>query len=286
VFFYRAFDADTSKSGFVRTKQEDARIWNRRGFGIFLSVNEFREGRRRIADCTRIRAWAIDMDEGGKDVQKRRLERAALVPSWVVETKRGYQAWWFAEDGRVETYRPLLCRLVHQFGADKNARDVARVLRAPGYYHLKNPQEPFLVRTAYGPKRARLYLQKQLARTFPPSPEEKKQHEVHRKERREYVAPNGDDFWERLYNCDQQLFLERLSGTGYVGGEQYTFRPVSGGKKHNIWVDGKGTSTWIDENGRSGSVSGGGPTVVQWLRWMGMSKHDCIRVAKELMGET
>src|SRR4029077_7096129 len=35
------------------------------------------------------------------------------------------------------------------YGADKNARDLARVLRAPGFLHMKNPAEPLMIREVH-----------------------------------------------------------------------------------------------------------------------------------------
>jgi hypothetical protein len=276
--WYRMHDA--SPAGMIATAPEQARHWNDLGYGIFATVNAF-SGPRRIDCCTKIRAWAIDIDEGDKSEQRERIMRSPLAPSSIVETKNGYHVYWYARTGRREFYRPLVSRLVEFFRADKNARDVARVLRVPGYRHLKDPSDPFLVRHVYGPHRGRVYLEKQMARAFP-APENDESSDRHESERRKYVSPSGDDFWDRVYNLDQMEALRRLSGSRYVGGEQYTFRAVGGGSRHNIVVDGKGSSCWIDASGRIGSADHGGPTVVQWLAWFGTPKRQCVEVVKSL----
>src|SRR5690606_34898210 len=220
-----------------------------------------------------------------------RIQASPLIPSSIVETKSGYHVYWYAEGARAECYRPLLDALVRRFDADPNARDLARVLRVPGFLHLKNPAEPFLVRHVYGPHRARTYTQRQMAREF--RAELTEQLREHREQRREYMgrerandgAGGVDDLWERIYNLDCRDALERLSGTGYVSGERYTFQQVSGGRKENIFVDGKSSPCWIDAAGRIGSPNGGGPTIIQWLAWFGTPKRECVRIVKELYPE-
>jgi hypothetical protein len=65
-----------------------------------------------------------------------------------------------------------------------------------------------------------------------------------------------------------------------VNGERFTFKRCARGT-HNILVDGKGTSCWVDDSGRIGSNKGGGPTLYQWLRFYGNSPKECTRVLKE-----
>ena len=273
--WFRMHDAEPD--GMIAMPPREAQRWNEQGFGIFATVQRFR-GARRLANLERIRAWAIDIDDGTKDEQAKRLLASPLIPSSIVETKSGYHAYWYAKDGKREHYRALLDRLVAFFGADKNARDLARVLRVPGFLHQKDPAEPFLVQHVHGPYAQLCYAERQMFDAFPPVEDEaREQHQVARREVRE---SSGEDFWERVYNLDCLDGLERLSGHHAVGGEHFTFRRVSSGN-HNILVDGKGTSCWIDESGRIGSSDKGGPTLYQWLRWYGNSPADCARILKE-----
>lgn len=277
--WYRMHDAEPN--GMTEVTREDAASWNAKGFGIFWTVQKF-NGARRIENLSRIRAWAVDLDEGTKEEQVARLHRSPIIPSAVAETKSGYHAYWYAEDARKETYRPLLDSMVAFFGADKNARDLARVLRVPGFYHLKDPENPFLVHWVYGPHPERRYTERVMLRDFRPA--ETEGLKKHREQKR-YSEAGSDDFWERVYNLDCMDALERLSGTGYVGGEKYTFRPVAGGRRFNIFVDGKSSPCWIDESGRIGSPSNGGPTVYSWLSWFGTPPRECVRIIKELYPE-
>lgn len=282
---YRMHDApDASKAAVVVKDLDEARLWNtpERGNGIYWTVNSF-NGARRKENLTRINAWAVDMDEGTKAEMHAKLLRSPLIPSAIVETKRGYQAYWCAQDGKAEHWNAIVLeRLVPFFGADKNARDLCRLLRVPGFLHLKNPAEPFLCRGVW--KQEVLYTERQIAQAFPwVASEQNRQHE-HREARREHTQTSGDageDFWAAVYNLDCRDALERLSGTGAVNGEKFTFRHCSNGNL-NIFVDGKGTSCWVDTSGRIGSMSKGGPTVYAWLRWYGVPPGECVRVLKEI----
>lgn len=277
--FYRLHDSEPG-SGMLDLELDEAPAWNARGWGIFATVQKFR-GARRKENLERIRAWAIDLDGGDKPAQRARICAAKLTPSSIVETKNGYHVYWYAEDAKPEHYRLILDRLVAFFGADKNARDLARVLRVPGFLHQKDPADPFLVRHVFGPNRRVVFLERDMLRAFPPSAEELAERARHQVQRSEYVGTDGDGFWERVYNIDCRDGLERLSGHGAVGGERYTFKRMANGS-HNVVVDGKGSSCWVDENGRIGSKTKGGPTLYQWLRWMGNAPGDCARVLKQL----
>jgi hypothetical protein len=243
--------------------------------GVFRTVNDFGDAPRRKEHLRSIRSWAIDIDDGSKAEMHAKLTRSPLVPSEIVETKRGYQAYWHAREAKAEHWNAIVLeRLVPHFGADKNARDLCRILRAPGFLHLKDPADPFPVRTVW--EHAVSYTERQIGEAFRWVPS-KTEHAAQRAEANADLArsaPAGStpgiegEFWDAVWNLDGRAALERLSGSGYVNGETFTFRPTSRGG-WNIFSDGKGTPCWVDANGKIGSPSGGGPTVAQWLKWYG-----------------
>lgn len=272
---------DAQPNGVQPVLPSEAPQWNKQGFGIFWAVNTFREGVRRIDHLERIEAWAVDMDAGTKAEQWARLRGGPLVPSRVIETKRGFQAYWRAKDASSSGWNSIvLGRLVPYYGADKNARDLARILRVPGYLHMKDPKAPFLVREVHRWPVA--YTEAQMLAAYPASAEER-QREVHAESQRE-AKVEGDDFWERVFSLDCEQALLRLSGSPAVSGERYTFKRNRTGTK-NIFVDGKSSSCWIDKHGRIGSLSKGGPTVFQWLRWFKHSPKECVEIIKRTFPE-
>lgn len=296
--WYRMSDRpDAENRAAIPVERTEAARWNtpELGFGIFLTVNSF-NGPRRKECLAKINAWAVDMDAGSKAEQHAKLIKSPLVPSLIVETKRGYQAWWAAKEGaKAEHWNAIVLeRLVPFFGSDANARDLCRILRVPGFLHLKDPADPFKVRTAW--KHEVSYSERQIGEAFEWIPNRQAQKAAHDDQRRaaereireqanqNAIAaglPPSESLWEAIYALDCEEALARLSGHWAVQGEKYSFRSTSRGRL-NIFVDGKSSPCFIDENKRIGSLSGGGPTVAQWLRWF---KHDwktVIAVLKEV----
>lgn len=265
------------------TKSE-AREWNTpdRGNGIFLTVNTF-DGARRKENLRNINAWAIDMDDGTKEQQRRKLHTSPLVPTLIVETKRGYQAWWAAKGAKAENWNAVVLeRLVPFFGADKNARDLCRILRAPSFLHLKDPADPFLCREVWRHEVA--YTERQMGGAFKWFPSVETQKATHTEAKQAAVAAGTlvtDSIWDAIYALNCEEGLRRLSGHPAVGGESYTFKRTARDRL-NILVNGKGCSAFIDENKRIGSLSGGGPTLVQWLKWFGADYPTILTVLKSV----
>lgn len=270
---YAMLDAPDAPKYALEIRPEQAGDYNRQGHGIFRTVNRF-NGQRLKQNLTRINAWAVDINTGDKCNQMARI-KAGLVPSMIVETKRGYQVYFAAKNGEHRHWNSLvLDRLVPFYGADRNARDVCRILRVPGFYHLKDPRHPFMVRSVYQSRFT--YSEKDLAYFYPDQSEPA---------RKEYVAREiretggSSDFWENVWRIDSMEFLQRVSGTDAVLGENYSFRKNANGN-FNILVNGKGSSCFIDKDYRIGSLSGGGPTVYRWLLWLGHSKRAAVEIIK------
>lgn len=290
---YRMDDRpDAPSKAAIACTGEEARAWNtpERGYGVFRTVNDFGDQPRRKEHIKRINAWAIDMDEGTKAQMHAKLTASPLIPSLIVETKRGFQAYWCARDGVAEHWNAIVLeRLVAHYGADRNARDLCRILRAPGFLHLKDPADPFRCRVVW--QHVVSYHERQMAEHWPWVCATS--HHV-AQERTEAVAraatsatsespgtAQSDEFWQAVGNLDCRDALERLSGTGYVNGERFTFRRMSNGNA-NIFCDGRGTSCWVDASGKIGSLDKGGPFITHWLRWYGNDWPTTLRAVKEI----
>ena len=274
---YRMYDqAPQGKGVHAVADHHEATHWNEKQWGVYWTAQSF-EGERKIKNLKRVLCWAIDIDKGTKSEQWARLDRFPL-PSLVIETKRGYQVYWYAKDATAENYQSIVCdRLVYHFDADPNAKDLARILRAPWYMHWKDPNSPFLCEVVH--YTGTHYTEDQMLRYFP-LPEEKQIESVSKQEVRRVFSPNGDDLWERIYNLDCEQALMRLSGKGCVGSETFTFRRTTSGNL-NILVNGKATSCWLDKNKRIGSSDHGGPTVYQWINWYQRDTKKTYQVIKE-----
>src|SRR5262245_25613130 len=113
------------------------------GAGVYVTVNETDLTGRKSENITRIRAIWQEDDEGQGGP-------FPLDPSLVVETSPGHfhRYWLVADDwsadeqGRAD-FAAVMERMVASYGSDKNAKDICRVLRVPGFLHRKDPTQPF-----------------------------------------------------------------------------------------------------------------------------------------------
>jgi hypothetical protein len=143
------------------------------GCGIFFVVYE---GGQCKKDITRIAAQWVDLDfrkykngqvdEKGKEITFYRsdeeveqlkvsaLEKVSTLniePSIINETKNGVHIFWLIEESNYQTllkYMALQEKLCEYFGkfADLHVKDICHVARIPGYLHLKDPNNPFMVK--------------------------------------------------------------------------------------------------------------------------------------------
>ena len=139
---------------------------NNAGFGIFFCVNEIDRRldprRQRTAKMlTNIRAVWADMDEPAPAPKK----NWPLKPSLVVLTSPGkYHYYWLTSTDNVEEWRQVMNGIANTFHSDANARDTVRVLRLPGFNHMKG--DPFLSKVVRSP--GTVYDWKQITENFPP----------------------------------------------------------------------------------------------------------------------
>lgn len=286
--WFRMFDSAPQGGGapMAISCEDEAISWNERGWGIYWTVNAFRDGVRRISHLEAVLAWATDLDASSKAEQRQRIGRAPLRPSLVVETRRGYHVYYGAKDGTSEGWDAIVRRrLIGYFGGDENASDLARILRVPGYDHCKDPSSRF--RCEVVDEWPVAYRERDMLEAFPErAPRQAAASRVvaaapHAA--RPAAAARPETPWDRLNAADQGELLLRLSGHPAMGGEHIVLREQSGVRK--ICVNGKSNSTWVDAQGRIGSLSGGGPTVVQWLQWYGLGRAQVLDVFAEVFPE-
>lgn len=269
-------------------RNEAKRLNETERLGIFWTVHEF-SGDRKKENLSQINGFAVDIDGGDKPAMVEKLKRG-LLPSLVIETKSGYHAYWLFHEPIETTYSEAVearyravmeKRLLPFYGADKNAKDLCRMLRVPHFLHQKDPANPFRIEiVSENPVR---YSWAQLEAFYPDVEAERFYEENITQARRELKLPKGNDLFDRIYRLDCQSALERLSGHSAVSGEVFTFKKTASGNL-NILVNGKGTSCWVDKNKRIGSLDKGGPTVWQWLFWYLRDHKRVYQVVREVFG--
>jgi len=171
VFTFQTFDDDKARKsprlikllhGPLESQLDELLALNRQGAGVFVTVNETDGCARRAEDIIRIRAIWQDDDEGYDGA-------FPLRPSLVVSTSPGkFQRLWLAAGLSKEEHAGLMRTMIAEYASDKNAADISRVLRLPGFTH--NKSEPYLVRVVEAS--GKRYTRDELLKAFPPVKED------------------------------------------------------------------------------------------------------------------
>lgn len=146
---------------------------NSRGMGIYYTVNQTDLQGRKAENIKAVRSYICDIDDipDAKDKLDKILEliRSKLPPSAIIESKNGLHCYWYAKEGEStdqREYANVNQHLINRFGGCAQSKDLARVLRVPGYLHQKDLDNPFLVkRVIEYPERR--YTGEQLKAAFP-----------------------------------------------------------------------------------------------------------------------
>jgi putative DNA primase/helicase len=148
VFTFQTFDDDKLRKEGTLAKVLHGSLeecWhelvelNNRGAGIFVTVNETDGRGRKNENIVGVRAIFQDDDAGFQGAYP-------LPPSIEVMSSPGkFQRYWLCSGVTPEEFKIFLDRLTDSYGSDPKAKGVARVLRLPGFYHLKDPDDPHLV---------------------------------------------------------------------------------------------------------------------------------------------
>lgn len=144
--------------GTLSAHLEKLKDLNQNGFGIFVTVNETDLKGRESKNISGIRAFFADFDEPDA-TRIEYLKSLTLVPTLIVETSPNkHHAYWVVRDASLDDFKKYEPMLVESFldkGIDKGIKDLPRVLRLPGFYHLKQDSKkgiecsPFLTSIQY-----------------------------------------------------------------------------------------------------------------------------------------
>ena len=280
-------DSAKEYSPMFRVSNEEAREINLKGFGVFHAVNEFHWERiqkngkgRTIENISKINYWTVESDSLSIDEQLEKINDFCS-PTQVIRSKKSLHVYWGALNGTLEAYRTIQEGLCKIFCGDAALKNPAQVLRAPGFYHMKNPNDPFLVESIF--KRDIAYKQESLYYLLERRGALEKKKPVAKKIT---TIATGDGFFSRLDSLNQGDVLLALNGK--LSGDLIELKRGSGRNK-NIWVNGKSTEAFVDAEGKIGSSKGGGPTALQWVKYYGYSTKDAIEILKQTiptLGET
>ncbi|MGB9856213.1 MAG: CHC2 zinc finger domain-containing protein [Caldisericum exile] len=130
------------KIGIYDNLKNELKRLNKEGYNIYFVVNS---GGYKDKEINKINALFIDIDT--KENKLNELMAFNLPPSYVVETKNGYHAYWLLNDNAtVEEFKLCEELLINYFNADKQVKNPARLMRLPEYNHVKEIDNPYPVK--------------------------------------------------------------------------------------------------------------------------------------------
>lgn len=172
-FTFQTFDDNKSRKDLSLTRvlhgtldqhfNELCRL-NTAGAGVFVTVNETDLKGRATSNIVDVRAVFQEADRDGVPIPP-------LTPHIVVATSPGkFHRYWLTHGGGValREFSEVMTTMVEQYGSDPNARDLARVLRLPGFLHQKNPAYPFPVAIVEA-SHAQPFAWSEITQTIPPT---------------------------------------------------------------------------------------------------------------------
>jgi hypothetical protein len=122
----------------VKVLLPELQALNLEGAAIYVAVNEF-AGQRKIDNLHRVRGVHADLD-GVSEEQLEKL-RETLPPTIAVQSSSAEKQHWYWLLTEGETLGAESAKAINQtlvgLGADPAAVDVARLLRLPGFRHMK-----------------------------------------------------------------------------------------------------------------------------------------------------
>lgn len=266
-FLYALYDDKNHKladKGAISISHAEAESWNKKGYGIFASVNSFKTSRRIETNLERLEFWFVDLDSGSREMQHRAIQSFALVPTYIISTKNGYHCYWKCEgEQTVQQYKEIVLRLIQFMDGDPNAKDVTRILRVPSFYHMKNPKNPYMIHDL-GLDSGVAYTASEMDKHLPELAEELKP-------KPKALTFSDDINCDKLYSKQSSIHaavgFEKLSGAPELDGDKITTAQRGDGKFTIFVNDKKVSSCWVDVDGKIGSHDGGGPTVANWINW-------------------
>lgn len=154
--------------------------YNNLGCGIYIMVNKGDGKGRKAANVQAVRALFAEDDTG------QQLDYSPLQPNLVIQSKKGDHAYWLLDNNqKVENFSIAQQTLISHHGCDIKCKDICRVLRLSGFFHVGDPANPFQIKIKHLDTLRKhtmaeivdAYPAKQLIKTYEPSQEDLQQYQ-------------------------------------------------------------------------------------------------------------
>lgn len=122
--------------------------YNANGYGIFVCINAMDGVGRDLTNVAYIRTHVVDLDN--LLTSRASYDRAVATapqPHFAVQTSPDkFHLYWLVEPYQGNDFYSIQQRKLRQlYDGDRSVIDASRVLRVPGFHHLKNPATPYMV---------------------------------------------------------------------------------------------------------------------------------------------
>jgi len=280
---------------------------NRMGFGVHFTPNgcQTADLHNREENITHVNAWFADVDiEETKTIvgdrraememirDKKKAEILELIfnkdlrPSLTVETRNGFQLYWFAKTATLEGFRAIqqaIFKELEGVGADKGAMRVNSLLRVP-YMRYKKRGESGMITPMPAFSSMELWTEEEMRRKF----QVKERQVIENPALKAMFSPSpvelrhkagGNDKIAQILRVPIQTFLEKLSGRSEVNGDIFSFAPVRHGKT-NILANNQPTPNWvdIDKNLLFSNNQKGMANIIHYVCYYGLTKKEAIEL--------
>lgn len=149
VFHFQTFDDNekTKRPHLIRTftgkldeHYNELVKLNNLGAGVFVCVNQNKPNEKRdTKNILKVRSLFADNDNGN-------FESFPLLPSMVIQSKNGQHAYWLTNEISCNDFTDMQMAVINNLQSDPKIKDLPRVMRLPGFFHRKDPNNIFLVR--------------------------------------------------------------------------------------------------------------------------------------------
>lgn len=180
IFHFQTFDDLSSKRKnlsrvFIGTLNEhfnNLQDLNNKGAGVFVCVNKISpEKPRNSKNVNKIRAVFADKDDG-------KFESLPLQPTILIDTKNGQHAYWVTDSIPLDKFEEIQKAIINTLRTDSKIKDKSRVMRLPGFYHKKDPNNPYYVKMVN--QTDNIYNLQQLTSSFPSHQKNMENRNIHK----------------------------------------------------------------------------------------------------------
>lgn len=286
---------------------------NQQKNNVFFTPNGGKavEGRNSLSNINNINAWWIDIDidackkanddetkilrETKKSEIAGKIFASSLWPSLTVETRNGFQLYWFSDETATKEDWLNIGYAIYEFykdvGADKSTVKIMQLMRVPNFYFHKNGE---MGKIKIWPILSTMekHNQNTMMHHFPPN-----QHIAITSAiaipKTKSLAPRyvkdptkTNDIFIKVVNAPIDHVIEKISKHWLVDGDELKLQKLDT-EKSNVLVNGQISPNFVVRSKNhiySNNASTGlkGPTIIQYIKWYGHSDAMIAKGLKEL----